>query len=1162
MIGFKKTVALLIVMMIIYLVMGDSTGREAFADEIATRTDAEKTSYDKYIGDGFNVEFTIDNKWDNGFNATIKITNTTDVKIDNWRLIMPLKNTFPNIWNAEVEETYEDLYVIKNAGWNQDIPAYGSISFGITSYEAFSGFPSYYALIGKTVEVDETEYTIEYSVVDAWEKGLIGQISITNYKSEAIEDWNVKFRYEGKIIEVWDAVLLSDNNDFVEFSCENYNQNILPKETVSFRFKVELEEELASPTDYILTEVINGEYEIYLMANYIEDDGNIEIWYIGSDEYDEYKIFESVNGVDFELVNTLSEIKTEVINDYSEKLYLYIVGEKNGKEVKSEIVYIESDKDEVNIINPDKDNDGLCDYLEYINDCDMENVDTDDDTLSDYYEFKYTYTDPTMNDTDGDMIVDSDEDLDGDGLSNGAEYQKGTNPAMYDSDRDKLSDHEEVYEYGTDPLLYDTDGDGLSDYEDVKLGFDPLVKDTDNNGIIDSDEYVPQHSEVEIVDSDKPLFNRVSVDISCKGLLENYIYFENMNKLDDSASNVVGLLSAPMEISVDTSFKDATITFGYDEELLGDTQEEDLAILWYDSKNDEYVLVDSKVNIENDTISYKTDHFSMYLVVDKKIWLDCWREESEYKDSSVQNYYDVVFVVDTSGSMRGDRIVLAKKALKSFIETMAVGDRFGIVSFSDKARSDIYLSDPNSIDSETLDSTLDGLVASGGTNANAGVTKALDMFENDLFSTSSNEKIMILICDGDINVTNATLNRAITDKIPINCLNVASGSAKDMRRIANATGGMYYYAATTDDIAEKMSQLQENTIDNIDMTDTDGDGLYDVFETNGMKISNGQIIYTDATKRDTDGDGISDFDEMGGLSSNKQLYIDGDLYSCTLFHNKSNPNSVDTDGDGIPDSVDKEKNKVNNVTIAELENPNYFQIDTNDSGYFGGGNQTWWNGRNKLISASGCGLIASCDSEIYLSLKDSRFNGNSNLAVNNDKVDYDSYVSYVELRELTRYPIENLPGSCLDQVHPWVISGGINKFYDSNGIDMTTSWAASYYSGVTNSTIIDNINNNIPVVMSYSNILSKTDCEYVNDKGKKVKNCLAYYEPSSAGVGGIKQRISGHYFTAIGVYKVYNSSTKKYVTYYSIVSWGKNYYIKADDFLNNLSYFTNILSTY
>jgi hypothetical protein len=59
-----------------------------------------------------------------------------------------------------------------------------------------------------------------------------------------------------------------------------------------------------------------------------------------------------------------------------------------------------------------------------------------------------------------------------------------------DGDGDELSDEEEL-EIGTDPALFDTDADGLSDGSEVRedgWGTDPLSRDTDGDSYFDGDE--------------------------------------------------------------------------------------------------------------------------------------------------------------------------------------------------------------------------------------------------------------------------------------------------------------------------------------------------------------------------------------------------------------------------------------------------------------------------------------------------------------------------------------------------------------------------------------------------------------------------------------------------------------------------------------------------
>lgn len=124
--------------------------------------------------------------------------------------------------------------------------------------------------------------------------------------------------------------------------------------------------------------------------------------------------------------------------------------------------------------------------------------DSDGDGLSDTAESELG-TDPFNPDTDGDGVSDGLEveiaagsgcpdplnsDSDGDGLSDGHELDFGPNPCNADVDGDGLADGAEGG-YGTDPNNADSDADNVSDGAEITLGTDPLNPDSDGDGLSD-----------------------------------------------------------------------------------------------------------------------------------------------------------------------------------------------------------------------------------------------------------------------------------------------------------------------------------------------------------------------------------------------------------------------------------------------------------------------------------------------------------------------------------------------------------------------------------------------------------------------------------------------------------------------------------------------------
>lgn len=552
----------------------------------------------------------------------------------------------------------------------------------------------------------------------------------------------------------------------------------------------------------------------------------------------------------------------------------------------------------------DADNDGLPDYMEMVLGTNLNNKDTDSDGLLDGYEVLTLGTDPLKADTDGNGVKDSDEDADGDKLTNLEEYKLDTSPINPDTDGDGLNDYEEVYTYHTDPLNADTDGDTLSDGDDVALGFSPLLKDTDSNGILDCDEKIKQEITQEIKNEEAPQISEVQVSFEGTGNISNTTTIENIYGKDILSSEVVGLIGAPVEITTTSEFENATITFKYDKSRLGDTKEEDLAVMWYDEENGVYQILDNETVLdkEKQTVSYKTTHFSKYMVVDKNIWYNTWRTNIDYRvGTTTKLYYDFAFVVDTSGSMEGQRIEYAKQSTNNFVDCLTDNDNACLVSFESNA----YLKARLGATKGTLHTAINSLNAYGGTYVSSGLNMALNQL---IASTSGNQKAIVLICDGDVDSVQSYVNIAKANNIKIFAINVISADNDILQSMADETGGEYYYAYTAEELLTAFSHISSESLFNFDLTDTDGDGLPDTFEKNGMRLANGKMVYTDPNNPDTDGDGLTDGEEMGILRRsgvlifpslelpfkplfNNNMYIGKGAYSSSVlyFNNKSDP---------------------------------------------------------------------------------------------------------------------------------------------------------------------------------------------------------------------------------------------------------------------------------
>lgn len=73
------------------------------------------------------------------------------------------------------------------------------------------------------------------------------------------------------------------------------------------------------------------------------------------------------------------------------------------------------------------------------------------------------------------IVADEKRDTDKDGLTDKEEIEIYTTDLNdIDTDNDGLTDYEEVKKYNTDPENADTDGDGFKDGKEVRAGYNPL----------------------------------------------------------------------------------------------------------------------------------------------------------------------------------------------------------------------------------------------------------------------------------------------------------------------------------------------------------------------------------------------------------------------------------------------------------------------------------------------------------------------------------------------------------------------------------------------------------------------------------------------------------------------------------------------------------------
>lgn len=346
-------------------------------------------------------------------------------------------------------------------------------------------------------------------------------------------------------------------------------------------------------------------------------------------------------------------------------------------------------------------------------------------------------------------------------------------------------------------------------------------------------------------------------------------------------SSAAGAVSAPIDISVyEDEVKNAEITFTYDPAALGETKAENLKIAWYDTENDQVVILDdSVVDTKNHTVSVPTKHFSEYIVVDTARWYDIWsREQLVIRDQTGTQtpYYNIVFALDSSSSMAGQEATLTKEATKEFIRQLKKKDMVSVMNFGSKVNVSIANEILEDADINELENAIDNIKITGNTNYYDGLNTAISLVlagneledESDDPDKVSRQSLMIFLSDGvpTKRYTEETLDqlRFLAESAHCRTVTIGIGSGaqdKYLQEIAQAGSGQYFKVTDITELSNVFDTINGWYVGS--SKDTDGDGLPDIVETTGMRSQFGEFYKTDPYNADTDGDGFSDGEEMG-----------------------------------------------------------------------------------------------------------------------------------------------------------------------------------------------------------------------------------------------------------------------------------------------------------
>lgn len=171
----------------------------------------------------------------------------------------------------------------------------------------------------------------------------------------------------------------------------------------------------------------------------------------------------------------------------------------------------------------------------------------------------------------------------------------------------------------------------------------------------------------------------------------------------------------------------------------------------------------------------------------------------------------VLFVLDRSGSMSGEKINQAKKALKFVLENLREGDTFNIIAYDSEVET--WRPELQKYDGETRKAALgfvEGIYAGGSTNINGALTKALEQLKD-----KSRPNYVLFLTDGlptvgETNEQKIAANAKQKNEIRARVFVFGVGydlNARLLDKLARENFGISEYVRPNEDIEAHVSAL-------------------------------------------------------------------------------------------------------------------------------------------------------------------------------------------------------------------------------------------------------------------------------------------------------------------------------------------------------------------
>lgn len=187
------------------------------------------------IENGYEIRFERRDVWPDGCSICGIIENNGEKEIDNWYLDVCFDGEITGLWGAEIINKNENRYILKNAGYNQDIDGNSYVEFGFITSDS-QALPYDVKMVQTLSEIDNSSATICIEVYNGDGPIISGNIIVENNSNRKIEDWVIEINNEIQFIEFYNAKLLENNNSKYVLKNNGYNSSIEPNNCIRIGF--------------------------------------------------------------------------------------------------------------------------------------------------------------------------------------------------------------------------------------------------------------------------------------------------------------------------------------------------------------------------------------------------------------------------------------------------------------------------------------------------------------------------------------------------------------------------------------------------------------------------------------------------------------------------------------------------------------------------------------------------------------------------------------------------------------------------------------------------------------------------------------------------------------------------------------------------------------